>query len=158
MYVMIGTFVAFLILPILMDRTNLYYGFLPGKPYRFIKSKKELSLDGRSFHFQFIDAREGVTTASCYDQPLDRKTELEGARGIDFLKDYLLQSVTDAGGKIDDTNGENISVELNAISFAMAMAMAMAMARFANLRVHGIVEFKVKTSSGEKSYCSHMTD
>ncbi len=128
----------------------LYYGYLPGTDYKIFQPKQPVDLQGKSFDIEFRDGRDGIDKIDCSSYSLDRETELEGALGEQFFREYLTTIIQRSNGRIDPASPNKIVVELQGMSFKL-IGVIYAVA-------HGFVQFKATSPFLNKTYCADMTD
>ncbi len=128
----------------------LYYGYLPGTDYKIYKLNKSYDLKKAHYNLEVSDKRMNINQIECYNEQIDRNTELEGSLGLKLLQESLEQSIKNSNGEIDNKSEEKIEVKLQAISFELV--------GFGFLVVHGFVQFEVFHNGQSKIYCSDMTD
>ena len=130
--------------------STLYYGYLPGTEYKILKPMSEIDLKGMAFNIEFKDGRGSKDRISCADYTLDRDTELEGSRGMEYLRESVVTMIKNSNGKVDSGAPNQLVVELNGLSFKLIGAVYIV--------AHGFVEFRTASSYLNKVYCSDMTD
>ena len=130
--------------------STLYYGYLPGTEYKFLKPINNMNLEGKSFSINFKDNRGDTNRISCSELTLDRKTELEGDLGMQYLSESVISMIKNCNGKIDPNSPDKFTIELEGLSFELIGV--------GYIVAHGLVQFKVTSASLNKTYCSDMTD
>ena len=130
--------------------SKIYYGYLPGTGYKIYKLSKSYDLKKIHYDLEVSDKRININQIECYNEKIDRDTELEGALGLKLLQESIEQSIKNSNGEIDNKSDEKIEVKLQAISFELV--------GFGFLVVHGFVQFEVFHNGKSKIYCSDMTD
>jgi hypothetical protein len=128
----------------------LYYGYLPGTDYKFLKPESSIDLHGKTFDVQIKDSRGAIRKINCSEYELDRETELEGTLGMEYFSKNLVSMIEGANGRIDPQSPTKVVVELEGMSFKL-IGVFYAVG-------HGFVQFKVSSPSVNKTYCSDMTD
>lgn len=130
--------------------STLYYGYLPGTEYKMLKPMTDIDLKGKAFNVEFKDGRGSKDRISCADYTLDRKTELEGSPGMEYLRQSVISMIQNSNGKVDSSAPDKLVVELNGLSFTLIGAVYIV--------AHGFVEFRTASPYLNKTYCSDMTD
>lgn len=129
---------------------SLYYGYLPGTSYKFYKPINIIDLKGKSYDITFKDSRSNIREIECSPHSLDRNTELEGNMGFSYFQQYVTQFVENNNGSIDGASLNQVTFELEALSFRLVGAFYIVM--------HGFVQVRVSTPNFSKVYCADMTD
>lgn len=128
----------------------LYYGYLPGQPYKFYKPNGTFNLKKKSFNVVVYDQRQNHDRICCSEVGLDRTTELEGGLGYDYFRTYLHAVIDSSNGVVDSTSNDTVKVYLEALSFRLIGV--------GYIVAHGLVQFSVKSNQIDTTYCSDMTD
>lgn len=145
-------FSCLLSLPVLASAGSniFYYGTLPGTDYKYFKPLQKLDLKGKQFNIEIIDAREKIEKVECFEDVIDKKTELEGDLGLNYFRNCLTTMIENCNGKISAESANKMTIKLEGLSFMMY--------GFVFSRVHGLVQFEVSSNGLTKRYCADMTD
>jgi hypothetical protein len=130
--------------------STLYYGYLPGTDYKYYKPTQKYDLKKRAMNIIITDKRLYHYNIQCSDLRLDRNTELEENMGFQYFKNNLFSVIDSCNGIIDSTAKDTIHVYLEGLSFELI--------GFGYIVAHGLVQFSVKSSKINKTYCSDMKD
>jgi len=129
---------------------TLKHGYLPGGDYQYYSPIKKSDLKGRSYRLVIFDDRSELSQVSCSDIILDRNTELEGSKGLNFFSAYCRAMIEANNGIINQYAQNTIHFKLKGLSAQYY--------GFGFVKVHGLVEFDVSFNEIQKTYCSDMAD
>jgi hypothetical protein len=123
------------------------YSYLPASDYHYYNPLKPVDLKQKRFKVVISDKRER-DRIDCSDFVLPRDTELEGKDGLDYFKNYLRGMIEANNGIFDQDNGQEVKVELTALSQKIY--------GFGYMRLYGFVEFNAAFLGKVKKYCTVM--
>jgi len=121
------------------------YAHLPDSNYHYYNPLKPVDLKHKHFKLVISDKRD-KDRIECSDFVLPRDTALEGSDGLEYFKNYLRGMIEANNGIFDQENGQEIKVELTALSQKIY--------GFVYNRLYGFVEFNVSTGGKVKNYCT----
>jgi hypothetical protein len=126
----------------------LHYGYLQGGDLIYYEPMEKANLDGKRINLKIIDDRK-TNIISCSNFLLDRRTDLEGERGLHALKNYCQAMIEYNNGIYDTTSGEILLLTL--------MGLSSEAPGLGYTKVYGLVEFRANGLGIEnKTYCSAM--
>ncbi len=128
----------------------LYYGYLPGGRYKYLRPRKKVELSGRCVALKVVDHRAQRRAIDCSAIQLDRETELEGKKGVTLFEEYAKFIIEQAGGRITSSCPDVLTISIEGLSFSLIGV--------GYIVPHGLVQFRSSLDGREQSYCTDMTD
>lgn len=125
--------------------STMKYSYLPESNYHYYNPLKPVDLKQKRFRLVISDRRE-KDKIECSDFVIPRDTALEGSNGLGYFKNYLRGMIEANNGIFDQENGQEIKVELTALSQKIY--------GFGYIRLYGFVEFNVVFQGKVKKYCT----
>jgi hypothetical protein len=126
----------------------LHYRYLDGGDLIFYEPNEKANLDGKKINIKIIDERK-AELIPCSPVLLDRRTELEGERGLHAFKNYCRAMIEYNNGIYDTAAGEILEITLRGLSSEAS--------GLGYTKIYGLVEFKANGLGIEnKTYCSAM--
>jgi len=138
-------FLAVILVSCASGGSVMKYSYLPESNYHYYKPLNPLDLKQKRFKVVISDKRD-KDKIDCSDFVLPRDTALEGSDGLDYFKNYLRGMIEANNGIFDQENGQEIKVELTALSQKIY--------GFGYIRLYGFVEFNVTSLGKVKKYCT----
>ena len=126
---------------------TLNYDYLSKSKFQYYEPLKPVDLNGKSFRINVIDKR-AENKISCSEIAITEDPELDGEKGLNYFRDYLMGMIQRNNGKIGQEDGRAIKIELLGLSNEIY--------GFAYVRTFGLVEFIAYFDGNEKKYCSEM--
>ncbi|PKL84544.1 MAG: hypothetical protein CVV22_12445 [Ignavibacteriae bacterium HGW-Ignavibacteriae-1] len=129
----------------------LYYGYLPGSNFKYYQPIEKVDLEGKRINLIVNDSRFSKNSIKCSEIELDGDTELEGAKGFEYFKNYCKAMIEFNNGKCDSTSQDTLFVNLNGLSAKYK--------GFGYVNVYGLIEFEAHgLGILNETYCSEMVD
>jgi hypothetical protein len=125
-----------------------HYGYLQGGDLVYYEPIEKADLGGKRINLKVIDERK-TDIISCSKILLNRRTDLEGERGLHAFKNYCRAMIEYNNGIYDTASGEILEIALTGLS-SEAPGLGYT-------KVYGLVEFKANgLGIDNKTYCSAM--